>query len=664
MFACQFVYGQGLCDKNNWPANAVEGAFKIEGDITAGCSPLTVKLKDLSGGTDIRYDFYYNGKTANALDKVGNKDSVNVLFANTTIEVYRILQYGKKNGKDMYACKTVSVRPNNKPVFSYSTCNDNFLNIIIPQDPANDFDFYTIEWGDSSPIQTISSLPFSTNKTYAGTSPTKIIRIKGENNIPTGCPPPPFQTIVMNSDGNIPKITELEVLPGGNKAKLTFTGTFDSHQIYRRVPSQNYSFPNYTYQSNPGTITVDLINNQQTCFMVYKYVACPQLSGEVCSIKLDSIEPISVNSNRIKWQELQNNQASSILNTATVKNVVYDLDWQMIETNSILNQKIYSINSDFDHPILKCEAQYCYQVVAKVQGEWSVNPTVPYSSISKSEIKCVDRKKITAPPISDGKVSVIDDKQIDLLFQDNSNWPVNKDKYYLYKYLTGANAKIDSIDASQNKKFSLNENTDAESFCYKIGYIDKCGSVSHLSSPMCTIYLQASENDELNWSINSPFGNSAIQNFELISVDENTSAESLEKVLGPLEKSSTVDISNNEIEAKYKIRAHGNGNLSSVSNQISIPIEALFYIPDAFTPNEDNINNLFEIKGRFGRVNDYNLKIYDRWGNIITEIKDKTERWDGKLNGTRLPFGSYLYDLKIGLNRGEIIRKFGKFEIL
>ncbi len=114
----------------------------------------------------------------------------------------------------------------------------------------------------------------------------------------------------------------------------------------------------------------------------------------------------------------------------------------------------------------------------------------------------------------------------------------------------------------------------------------------------------------------------------------------------------------------YKVRALGNGNISSLSNQISIPIEALFFIPDAFTPNEDNMNNLFEIKGRFGRVNDYHLTIYDRWGNRITEITDKTQSWDGKLNGIPLPLGSYLYDLKIGLNKGEIIRKFGKFEIL
>ena len=655
---------QILCDKINRPADALEGDFKTLGDIALGCSPLIIKLQNLSGGTDVRYDFYYNGKTAAALDTVGNKDSTNTYFSNNGTSVYTILQYGKKNGKDMYAYRTISVKPNNKPVFSYSTCNNNFLNIIIPQDLANNFDYYTIEWGDTSPIQTITTLPFAANKSYSITSPTKTIRIKGENNIPTGCPPPPFQTIIMNSDGNIPKITELEVLPGGNKAKLTFTGTFDTHQIYQRTPSQNYIFPNYTYQSNPGSITVDLVNSQQTCFMVYKYVACPQLSGEVCTIKLDSIEPISGNLNRIKWQEIQNNLSSSILNTSNINNVTYDLDWQLIENNNILTQKINNANSTFDHPITKCEAKYCYQVVAKVQGVWSMNPTVPYSSISKSEKKCVDRKTVIAPAISDGLVSVISDKQVELLFQDNSNWPVNKDKYYLFKNLSGSNTKIDSINADQSTKFSITEDTEIDSFCYKISFSDKCGSISMLSEYMCTIHLKASENDELQWTRSSPFGSSAIQTFELISIDENSSAEFVEKVLGQNIKNYSANVSNNEIEAKYKIRALGNGNISSLSNQISLPIEALFYIPDAFTPNGDNSNNLFEIKGRYGGVLDYKLQIYDRWGTELLKIEDFTKNWDGIIQEQALPAGTYLYKLSIRTRGNENYIKQGKFELL
>ena len=124
-----------------------------------------------------------------------------------------------------------------------------------------------------------------------------------------------------------------------------------------------------------------------------------------------------------------------------------------------------------------------------------------------------------------------------------------------------------------------------------------------------------------------------------------------------------VDLSNNEIEAKFKIRAIDNNGLGSLSNIVTIPIEALFFVPDAFSPNADLINDTFEIKGRFGRVKKYNLKIFDRWGANIVTIVDKNQNWDGRIDNKPIKKGMYLYQLKIELNNGENIFKIGKFEI-
>ena len=658
-------YGQGLCDRNNRPPNTVEGDFKIDGDI-AGCSPMAVRLKDLSGGTDIRYDFYYDGKAANLLDKLGNKDSTNLaLFSNpNSIRYYNILQYGKKNGKDMYACKTVSVRPNSKPVFSYNTCNNNFLNLIIPQDPANNFDYYTIDWGDNSAVQTVTSLPFTGNKNYSTLSNTRSIRVKGENNTPTGCPPPPFQTISMDSDGNLPKITELEVMPGGKKAKLSFTGAFDMHQIYQRIPSQNYSFPNFKYQATPGSVTIDLIDNQSNCFMIYRNPACAQLSGEVCTIKLDTVVATGPNQNIVTWQNHAINLSSSIIKDSKIKSVDYNIEWKMIDGNSILSQNFIPQSNPTNHNITKCNAIYCYQVEAKVTGEWNLFPPIPYSSISKSEIKCIDRKNIKTPALTDANVTVLSDNKIELSFSDNSNWPVNKVNYFLFETTQNGSIKKDSISATATKKFNIITDASKSSLCYQLGYTDVCGSSSQLSGEICSIHLLSNDKEELIWTDATPFGTSNIINFELISFDENTGLESVQNTLPTTQLMSKVDLTNNEIEAKYKIRALGNGGLISLSNIVKIPIDALFFVPDAFSPNNDNINDTFEIKGRFGRVKTYELKIFDRWGGNIIEFKDKNQSWDGNIKLKALNVGIYTYQLKIELNNGQNIYKIGKFEIL
>ncbi len=58
-----------------------------------------------------------------------------------------------------------------------------------------------------------------------------------------------------------------------------------------------------------------------------------------------------------------------------------------------------------------------------------------------------------------------------------------------------------------------------------------------------------------------------------------------------------------------------------------------FYIPNAFTPNGDNINDFFYGKGV--GIKEYDLWIFDRWGNMIyrgQEIPVENSRWDGRAN--------------------------------
>jgi gliding motility-associated-like protein len=83
-----------------------------------------------------------------------------------------------------------------------------------------------------------------------------------------------------------------------------------------------------------------------------------------------------------------------------------------------------------------------------------------------------------------------------------------------------------------------------------------------------------------------------------------------------------------------------------------------FFIPNAFSPNGDNINDYFEIIG-IGEYEGNSIEIINRWGNKVYEAKNygisTTPRfWDGKSNtGFRLgdeelPSGTYFYILNLG----------------
>ena len=68
------------------------------------------------------------------------------------------------------------------------------------------------------------------------------------------------------------------------------------------------------------------------------------------------------------------------------------------------------------------------------------------------------------------------------------------------------------------------------------------------------------------------------------------------------------------------------------------------FIPNAFTPNEDQLNDVLEIV-LFG-VERYNLEIYDRWGKQVFGNNDSpTTFWDGKVNGQPVPEGVYVFKL-------------------
>jgi len=55
------------------------------------------------------------------------------------------------------------------------------------------------------------------------------------------------------------------------------------------------------------------------------------------------------------------------------------------------------------------------------------------------------------------------------------------------------------------------------------------------------------------------------------------------------------------------------------------------YVPNAFTPNNDGFNDVFQPKG-FGIVK-YEITIFDRWGEVVFKTKSFEEGWDGRYQG-------------------------------
>jgi gliding motility-associated-like protein len=69
------------------------------------------------------------------------------------------------------------------------------------------------------------------------------------------------------------------------------------------------------------------------------------------------------------------------------------------------------------------------------------------------------------------------------------------------------------------------------------------------------------------------------------------------------------------------------------------------WIPSAFTPNGDGVNETFEIKVEC-RDFDFTLDIFNRWGEHIYQQTDLDRPWDGRYKGKALPNGVYTYRIQ------------------
>ena len=77
--------------------------------------------------------------------------------------------------------------------------------------------------------------------------------------------------------------------------------------------------------------------------------------------------------------------------------------------------------------------------------------------------------------------------------------------------------------------------------------------------------------------------------------------------------------------------------------------------PNIFTPNDDGMNDVFEITSP-SNLDQFQLKIYNRWGRIVFEGTDIANHWDGKnANGEPASSGVYFWVASINCSRNDLL---------
>lgn len=85
-----------------------------------------------------------------------------------------------------------------------------------------------------------------------------------------------------------------------------------------------------------------------------------------------------------------------------------------------------------------------------------------------------------------------------------------------------------------------------------------------------------------------------------------------------------------------------NGCDSIISTNLTVLKTCEVYFPSAFTPNNDGLNDYFKALNAFGLQN-FELHVYNRWGQLVFYSNDYTKKWDGYFNGVLQPVGVFVW---------------------
>jgi gliding motility-associated-like protein len=90
--------------------------------------------------------------------------------------------------------------------------------------------------------------------------------------------------------------------------------------------------------------------------------------------------------------------------------------------------------------------------------------------------------------------------------------------------------------------------------------------------------------------------------------------------------------------------------------------EPYIYLPNAFTPNNDQKNDVLYVRGKvFGEMQ---LLIYNRWGEKVFGTTDQNTGWDGRFRGEFCDPGVFVYYLRVKCFNEEVFEKKGNVTLI
>lgn len=122
------------------------------------------------------------------------------------------------------------------------------------------------------------------------------------------------------------------------------------------------------------------------------------------------------------------------------------------------------------------------------------------------------------------------------------------------------------------------------------------------------------------------------------------------------------DYANAGIYTAMYVVMNANGCADTAYITVIVEEESTIYIPNAFTPNGNGNNDHFLAYGT--KVDNFDMMVFDRWGNLLFESKDILKGWDGTYNNNLCQEDVYVWRITYSDTHGKKYKMVGSVSLI
>ncbi len=390
----------------------------------------------------------------------------------------------------------------------------------------------------------------------------------------------------------------------------------DDDQFFEWVGSNGFhSLEKEFFVDKPGTYTL-IVTGKNSCVDSFDL-----------EISIDSTKPV-INIPEIEpfvCENIQNNLNVDVLNDSLG---TYSFFW------STFDGKILQGNNS-QNPLIEGEGNYYVKVLNTTNGCYNTDSVFVESRVYSLDSAIINVSSPTCYGHKDGIIN------IDKVFGGELPYTYSLDNYWF----------------SDNNNFTSKSSGEYRVY---IKDVNGCGLDTNIVVPQ-GVQVQV----VLGADRDSIFSGEIV-NLEAVAYSENpikeyswTPSEYFDDQNNSKQNISLVKSVNITVEA---VDDKGCSDVSSL--WIRVKEHPDIFVPNIFSPNNDDINDYFYMKSGAGVKNIKKLTIYDRWGNKVFERQNlrqnvSVDGWDGKFNGREVLSGVYVYTFIIELNNGDLFNLTG-----